>query len=262
MKKFISMVLVLVLSVCMVGCGSKKESKIDEIKEKGKIVLGTSATFPPYEYHKEIDGKDEIVGFDIAIAKAIAEDLGVELEIKDMDFGGLLGAMVAGKIDFVVAGMTPTEKRKKNVDFSDVYYVSKQSAVINKKDLEKYKTIEDLKGKSLCVQKGSIQEEIALELSDEKKVKSLGKLANIIMELKNNKVDAVIVENAVANAYVSKNPEMCVANFDIPYDNAGSAIAVNKGNEDLVKVINKVLADLKSENKIEEFVVKYTTLSE
>lgn len=116
MKKIFSLVLAMFMMLSLVGCNKNQNTTVDElgkIKKAGKIVLGTSADYPPYEFHKVIDGKDEIVGFDIEIAKQIAKDLGVELEIKDMKFDGLLAALQAGKIDFIVSGMTPTEERKR-----------------------------------------------------------------------------------------------------------------------------------------------------
>ena len=133
-KKIISIIITILIAFSLSGCSQGKASaevsKMDKIKEKGKIVIGTSADYPPYEFHKSIDGKDTIVGFDIEIAKEIAKDLGVELEIKDMKFDGLLAALQTGNIDFVAAGMNPTEDRKKNVDFSKIYYTAVQCVVI------------------------------------------------------------------------------------------------------------------------------------
>ena len=91
--------------------GSKGQSSLEKIKASGKIILGTSADYPPYEFQALIDGKDTIVGFDIELAKEIAKDLGVELEIKDMSFDGLLAALASGNVDMVISGMTPTEYR-------------------------------------------------------------------------------------------------------------------------------------------------------
>lgn len=262
-KKLTVLFLIFTLVLSFVACSNEKDiSKIDEIKEKGKIVIGTSAAYPPYEFHKEINGKDEIIGFDIEIAKVIADELGVELEIKDMDFGGLLGALMSNKIDIVIAGMNPTEERKKNVDFSKVYYIAKQSVVINKENFDKIKTTEDLKGKTIAVQKGSTQEGMAKDIAEEKDIKALGKISNLIMELLNNKVDAVIVEEPVAKSYIQKNPSLCLSTVELQTGDSGSAIAINKGNDDLVKLINSVLDKLIEENKIEKFVIDSTQLVE
>ena len=117
---------------------SKAVSSLEKIKASGKIILGTSADYPPYEFHALVDGKDTIVGFDIELAKEIAKDLGVELEIKDMSFDGLLAALVSGNVDMVISGMTPTEERRQNVDFSEIYYQAVHGAVIRVADEAKY----------------------------------------------------------------------------------------------------------------------------
>ena len=142
--------------------GKEVVSKIEQIKKSGKLILGTSADYPPYEFHKEIDGKDTIVGFDIEIAKEIAKDLGVELEIKDMDFDGLLLALNADKVDMVMAGMTPDPERIKVVDFSKIYYEAVHGVVINVANKDTFKTVEDLAGKKVGAQKGAVQEDIAV----------------------------------------------------------------------------------------------------
>lgn len=149
--KLLSLVLVGMVMVSLSSCG--KEVSVEGTNKKEKLVLGTSADYAPYEFHKEIDGKDTIVGFDIDIAKAIAEDLGVELEIKDMSFDGLLEALVTGKIDFIIAGMTPTPERAENVDFSNIYYTAVNNILINKENMDKISSLEDLKGKKIGVQK-------------------------------------------------------------------------------------------------------------
>ena len=124
--------------------------------------MATSADYAPFEYI-ESDKSDEIIGFDVDLAKAIAGKLGYEIEVKDMDFGGLIQSLKSGQADFVLAGMTPTEKRKKNVDFSDIYYTA-QHMIISKKE-NGIETVEDLEGKTVGVQLGSIQEGKAEEIN-------------------------------------------------------------------------------------------------
>src|SRR6056297_1278298 len=146
-KKYLVVVVAVILSLGLIlsGCSSQEEemTKLEKIKEEGKIVLGTAADYPPYEFHKQIDGEDHIVGFDIEIAKEVAKDLGVELEIKDMKFDGLLAALVADNIDFIVAGMVPKPERKEVVDFSIPYYQAEQKMLIKAEDADKLKTPED-----------------------------------------------------------------------------------------------------------------------
>lgn len=264
-KNIVVLVLVLALTtVIFTGCGkgegnSKAEglnSSLDKIKASGKIVLGTSPDYPPYEFHKEINGKDNIVGFDIAIAEEIAKDLGVKLEIKSMEFGGLLADLKTGKVDFVLAGMTPDAERAKEVDFSNIYYNAEHGLVINKKDIDKYKEIADLKGKNIGVQKGAIQEDIAKEQIESPQIKALGKVSNLMLELKTGKIDAVVVEQPVAQAYVKNNDALHVTDIVFKDEDGGSAVAVKKGNKELVDVINKTIDRLKSENKIDQFVIE------
>jgi polar amino acid transport system substrate-binding protein len=281
MKKGIIIGLVLMFLFALVGCGNKTSSenkntegnketaqekaelsKIEQIKEAGKLVLGTSADYPPYEFHK-IDGdKDEIVGFDIEIAKEIAADLGVELEIKDMNFKGLLPALQTGKIDIVIAGMNPTPAREKEVDFSKIYYKAVHSVLIRTEDKEKYKNLEDLKGIKVGAQKTSIQEQIAMNNIEDSKVTSLGKVTDLIVSLKSKKVDSIVVEGPVAKAYADKNEDIMVADIAVGDPEAGSAIAVKKGSNDFVEQINKTIDRLVQADKINELVAEANELVE
>lgn len=261
-----SVALLLAGSIVFAG-GTKeaKNTKVDQIKKSGKIILGTSADYPPYEFHFLDNGKDTIVGFDIAIAQEISKDLGVQLEIKDMGFDGLLAALVSGNVDFVLSGMTPTEERKQNVDFSDIYYKATHGAVIRKADAEKYaKLPQSLKDVMIGAQKGAIQVTIAKEQikgisgtavnNNHTQIKELGTLPDLIMEVKNGKVEAVIAELPVAKAYVAKNSDLMIAEYVFTDSEGGSAVAVKKDNEDFVAAINKTLERLIREGKIDMFV--------
>ncbi len=243
--------------------GDKQEpvSKLEKIKAKGKIVLGTSADYPPYEFHKEVSGKDQIVGFDIDIAKAIANDLGVELEIKDMKFEGLLAALVVDDIDFVVAGMVPKEERKQSVDFSTQYYQAEQSVLIRAEDADKIKSIADLKGLKIGVQKSTIQEDVAKEKIEAAEIKSLSKITDLVLELKNSKIDAVVLIAPVANAYTNNNKDLVVPEISLGIED-GVAIAINKGNSELLDAINKSLDKMIKAGTIDKFIEDATLLSE
>ncbi|QEK12663.1 transporter substrate-binding domain-containing protein [Crassaminicella thermophila] len=267
---FSKKIIAIFLTICMIatfsGCAKEKSSaddqisKLDEIKKEGKIVLGTAADYPPFEFHKEINGKDTIVGFDIAIAKAIAEEIGVELEIKDMRFDGLLAALVADKIDFIIAGMNPTPERAKSVDFSKEYYVEEQRILVKKEEQDKFKTKEDLKGLKIGAQKSSVQEGIAKDIEGAD-LKLLPKITDLVLELTNNKVKAVILSRPVAEAYVKSNDNLVSLDLSLGKEE-GVAIAVNKGNEDLLEVINQTLDKLISEGKIDQFITEATELAD
>lgn len=280
LKGIISVVTVAALAISAIGCGSAKTAeesgtdnktgetaevtgiKLEDIKAKGKLVVGTSADFPPYEFHKEIDGKDEIVGFDIDIAKEVAKDLGVELEIKDMDFDGLLVALQAGKVDMVFAGMSPTDERKQNADFSEIYYQGNHTFIMRSGEESGMASMADLKDKKIGVQKGSIQEGMAKENYDAANIKSLAKVTDLVLDLKNNKVDAILVETAVAQFNVSKNEGLALTGFTVEDETGGSAIALKKGSDELTAEVNKTIGRLKSEKKIDEFVVNANELME
>lgn len=265
LKKVIAIAAVATIAMSMVGCGNKasnttngdsKTSAVDAIKSKGKLVIGTSADYPPYEFHTEVDGKDQIVGFDIEIAKQLAADLGVELEIKDMAFDGLLVALQADKIDMVFAGMTPTDERKENADFSDIYYTATHRFIVRSGDETSIASMDDLKGKKIGVQKGSIQADIAKENFDAADIKSLDKVTDLILDLKNNKVDAVLAELPVAQINVQKNTGIAIADKLVVEDpTGGSAIAMKKGSTELQTQVNETLKKLKDEKKIDQFIL-------
>jgi polar amino acid transport system substrate-binding protein len=268
---YIAIIMIMVLfSITLTGCTSSKstsqakesKSALEKIKSSNKIVLGTCGDYPPYEFHKQINGKDEIVGFDIDISKEIAKDLGVELEIKDMDFKGLLAALQTGNVDFVIAGMTPTEERKESVDFSKIYYDAEQGLLIRTEDKEKYKSIDELHGMKVGAQKGTIQEEVAEKKIKDSQVKALGKITDLTLELKNKKVDGVVLAVPVANAYVKANPDLVLS----PYINFGKedgvAIAIKKGNQELVDAVNSTIDRLMEGKALDKFIQDATTLSE
>ncbi|MEK8128454.1 transporter substrate-binding domain-containing protein [Paenibacillus filicis] len=232
-----------------------KINRLEQIKKNGKITVGTSADYPPYEFHREVDKKDTIVGFDIAIAEEIAKELGVTLELKEMKFEGLLAALEAGSIDFAISGMEPTEERKKNADFTKIYYKAIQTVSIRDEDKEKYKTIEDLKGKKVGAQKGTIQETIVKEQLPQSELKAMGKISDLILELKTKKVDALILEKPVATSYM-KNKDFVFADVKLTAEDAGSAIAVRKNSPELVEAMNKTIDKLLADKSIYRFVAE------
>lgn len=257
--KKIALLSLVCFTILLTGCG---KTSLKTIKQKGTIVLGTCADYPPYEFHKKIDGKDTIVGFDIEISKKIAEKIGVNLEIKDMDFNGLLSALNSGKVDFVLAGMNPTPKRAKSVDFSKIYYTSHQSIVVKKGTKDKYKSLDDFSGMTIGAQKGTIQQDIAESIPDAQ-VKLLSKVTDLVLALNADKVDAIIVEKPVAKSYVKTNENIEICDIDItPEDAQGTAVAVKKGSKELVDLINEVIDELNNEGKINEFFINANKLAE
>ncbi|MDF2926975.1 MAG: extracellular solute-binding protein family 3 [Paenibacillaceae bacterium] len=238
------------------------KGKVAEIKKAGVVVMGTSADYAPYEFHKNIEGKDTIVGFDVEIAKMIAADLGVKLEIKDMGFDGLLAALNSDKVDFVISGMTPNEERLKSVDFSQIYYNAEQVILIRTGDKDKFKSMDDLKKVNIGVQTASIQEDLAKEQLAGAKIKPIGKITDLVLELKTKKIDAIVMESPVANGYVKKNPDLAISSVKPEAEEAGSAIAVKKGNDALTAEINKTLDRLIKDKTIDKLVDEAFLLQE
>lgn len=261
LKKIVAAVLTTSIILSLSACSAKPAAVLIN---KGTLVIGTSADYPPYEFHKEINGKDTIVGFDIMIADEIAKDLGVKVELKDMKFEGLLSALQGKKIDMVIAGMNPTAERAKEVDFSKVYYTAVQAVMVRAEDKDKLKSFADLSGKKVGVQKSTTQEKIAQEQIKGAEVKSLGKITDLVLALKSKNVDALVVELPVAQAYADKNKDIFVSSMKFSEETAekGSAIAVSKGNKQLLDSVNKTLDKLMKEDKISKFVAEANSMAE
>lgn len=259
------------------GCGKKDDEKeeakeavkfeitttgptIDAIKEKGKIVLGTSADFPPMEWTSFQSGKEEFVGIDLAIAKSIADSLGVELEVKNMAFEGLLASLNAGDVDIVLAGMGADEKRKKQVDFSDEYSQGKQVLLVTEENKDKYKTFDDLNGKIIGTQLGSLQHEFATEkFGDNCKGFDLNNV--IIEQLKNKSIDAAFLSELPAKQFASITDGLVIIeDLGIP-DESGFAVAIKKGNDDLTGAVNEVIKGLKDSGQVDKWFDEYIELS-
>jgi arginine/lysine/histidine transporter system substrate-binding protein len=216
------------------------------------LTMVTSADYPPYEYIDTSSGSQEIIGFDVDIAKYITEKLGYDLKINNIDFNGLIPALQAKRADFVMAGMTPTPERKQNVDFSSIYYEAKNTIVAKKGS--NLTNPAQLSGKTVGVQLGSIQEAAAKKFQGVD-VKALNRISEMVQELKAGRVTALIMEDTVAQGFIEANPDL---EFNtIPNtEEAGSAIAFPKGSE-LVDKFNPVLEEMKTNGKMEELITKW-----
>ena len=226
----------------------ESSERIQKIKDAGKLVLGTSADYPPFEFHTEIDGADTITGFDVLLAQKIADKLGVKLEIVDMSFDNLLMSLDRGDFDIVMASLTPTEDRMKAVDFSEPYFYGSQVVVVRAEDTDKYTTTESLKDCPVAAQKGAIQVPIANEIAGEAKVVQLVKVGDMINELKAGKVEAVFLDNIIAGGYAAVHDDLVMADIGIEYESNGNCVACKKGDAEMVACVNEVLAELGEDN--------------
>lgn len=254
------------------GCGSDKKAGGDKassqapqghllqkIKDSGTLVVGTASGFPPYEFVDTSKSEKTVVGIDIAFAQKIADKLGVKLVVQDMSFSSLLSSIAANKIDIAISAINPSEERKKAVDFSKPYMHSPHILLIRKEDAGKYKTLEDFRGKTIGAQKSSLQEKLAREQIPEAKVVALDKVPDTLIELEHGKLDAVASQGVVAQQYLVMNPDLADSGIKFENVKSSSAIAVPKGNEDLVKIINEVIDE--NEGNVDGWIKEYSELA-
>jgi arginine/lysine/histidine transporter system substrate-binding protein len=250
MKKSILFLSIIFTLVVLSACGQSNKDGATS-GDKKVLTMATSADFAPFESR---DKAGKIIGFDIDLAKAIADELGYKLEIKDMKFDGLIGALQAKRVDMVLAGMSATEKRQKNVDFSTAYNHSGEM-FITKKD-STVKTVDDLKGKTVAVQLGTIQEEGAKKIQEkiDFTLKPLDNSTTLIQELLSDRVQVAYLDKSVATGYIK---EQGLAGFDDPTSSSpGMAVAFPKGSE-LKEDVNKALKKLEENGKLQELKDKW-----
>lgn len=216
---------------------------------EGKLTMATNATFPPYEYY---DGND-VVGIDAEIAAKIAEKLGLELEIQDMEFNSIITSVNQGKADMGMAGMTVSEDRLKNVDFSDSYAKGVQ-VVIVKEDSD-IKTIDDLAGKKIGVQLNTTGDIYATEDFGKDNVQQFNKATDTVLALTQGKVDAVIIDKAPAEVFVQQNEGLTLLSSS--YADEDYAICFKKGNTELQKAVNDALNELIEDGTVQAIIDKY-----
>ena len=217
--------------------------------EPGVLTMGTNATFPPYEYN---DG-DDVVGIDAEIAQALADKLGLKVKIVDMDFDSLIASVQSGKIDMSLAGMTVTEERKQNVDFTDSYATGVQVIIV--KDDSDIASVDDLQDKLIGVQQGTTGHLYCADDFGEDHVNALPNGATAVQALLQGKVDCVVIDQEPAKAFVEANEGLKI--LDTAYTTEDYAAAVSKDNPALTAALNKALQELKDDGTIQGILDKY-----
>ena len=266
MKKLLAMLLALVMVLALAACGAADDAADDAAADdaadtaefvpvtEGCFTMATSADFAPYEFHILNDaGEDEIVGFDVALGQAIADKLGLELVIKDMDFDSLIMEVQNGSVDIAIAGFSVDPERAEVIDFSDVYYTGSQSFMILAEDAELYDDYADFAGIAVAAQTGTIQADLLAENIPDANQVLLANMNDIILQLVNNKVEGAFVETVVAENYIATYPELKIA-WEVPDDSEGSAAVVAKGNTALLAVVNEVIADAIADGSMDQWV--------
>ena len=269
-KKVVALMMACAVAVSMAACGQKAaedttaaeetadeatedtadaaEETTDSAAEGGTLVMATNAEFEPYEYH---DG-GEIVGIDVDIAKAIAESLGMELKIEDMAFDSIIMAVNSGKADVGIAGMTVTEDRLENVNFSDPYATSSQVIIVTE-DSE-IGSSDDLSGKKIGVQLGTTGDTLADDIEGAE-VERYNKGFEAVQALSQGKIDAVIIDRQPAEVFVEQSEGLKI--LDEAFAEEEYAIAIAKDNTELLDKVNTALGELKESGKLDEIIGKY-----
>ena len=249
-KKVLSVVLAAACMVSMAACGSSNKSS-DSNSDKGqdKLVMATNAEFPPYEYY---DG-DDVVGIDVDFAQAIADKLGMELSVEEMAFDSIIPAVQSGKADFGAAGMTVTEERQSQVDFSDSYYTGRQ-VIIVREDNTDITGPDDLNGKKIGVQLGTTGDIYSSDDYGDDNVERYNKGVEAVQALQQGKIDAVIIDDQPAQTFVKENEGLKI--LDTEYVEEDYALCFKKGN-DLVDKVNDAIAELKKDGTFDKIVEKY-----
>ena len=240
MKKLFLGAMALLATVTLVACGSKKDAYLS-IKENKKLVVAVSPDYAPFEFKTLVDGKDQVVGSDIKLAQAIADELGVKLEVTTMSFDNVLSSLQSGKADLAISGISVTDDQEST-----------------------YSSLDAFKGKKVAVQKGTIEEGLAKKQLKDSTVVSLTAMGEAINEVKSGQVDAVDLEKPVAEGYVAQNSDLALASVALKVDDGDAkAVAMAKGNERLKEVVNKVVKKLKADGTYDEYIKdasKYTAV--
>lgn len=254
MKKLLSVVLVAACTISMAACGSdaSKSSGSDSSSSDSSdtLVMATNAEFPPYEYYEG----DEIIGIDAEFAAAIADELGMKLKIEDMAFDSIIPAVQGGKADFGAAGITVTDERKTQVDFSDSYYTGRQVIIVTEDST--IASPDDLEGKKMGVQLGTTGDLYVSDDYGDENVERFNKGFEAVQSLLQGKIDAVVIDDQPAKAFVAENDGLKI--LDTEYIEEEYALCFKKDSK-LVDQVNEAIAALQADGTFDKIVAKYIT---
>ena len=275
MKKFIALLLAMVMVFALCACGNDdaKDNDGDQVKdyssmtldelkaelktvEDGKLTVATSPDFAPYEFYSlDANGDATLAGFDIAFAQYIADKLGLELNIITMDFDGTLAELQAKNVDIGMAGYSPDPKRESIMSFTKIYYKGGQSFVTYKAKADEITSLETANNAKYKIgaQTGSIQYDLAEANTPDADNIGLTKVPDIIAEVISGKLDGAFMETIVAKAYQAQYEDLVIV-CDVPYEQEGSAIGVNKDNEVLLAALNLIIDEAIDDGSLQKFV--------
>ena len=219
-------------------------------KDASKLTVATNAEFQPFEYMDN----NKIVGIDVDIVNAIAKDMGKTASIQNMEFDSVIPAVSTGKDDMGVAGISKTPDREKSVDFSDPYYDAK-NVIIVKSTNTSISNKDSLKGRKIAVQKGTTGDDLATGITGDSNVERFSASTDAVTELKNGKVDAVVIDSFPAATFVKQNSDLKIVGDS--FSSEQYCIAVKKGNTKLLNQINQEIKKLKDSGELDQIVKKY-----
>lgn len=260
MKKFMKKIAIgltaMMMTFSLAACGDKKEETTaagSQDAAGGQIVFGTNAEFPPFEFVSGSGIIDQYDGIDVAIAKQIGTDIGKEATINNMEFDSLLIALQNGQVDAVIAGMTVTDERKEAYDFSTPYYTATQVMIV--KEDSDIKTAEDMKDKKIVVIQGYTGETCVKDLGYS--YEAFKKGTEAVLELVNGKCDVVVIDSATAQKFVGDNEGLKIVEDPAAFEAEEYAIAVKKGNTELLNQINASIQKMLDNGTVSELSAKY-----
>ena len=265
LKKMATLTVLGLTAFGLVACGNSKKSAdgLTKVKDAGKLTVATASGYAPYEFIDMKTDPKKIIGVDMAFSQKLADKLGVKLDVKDMQFSSILGSVTGGKVDMAIAGMTQTEERSKSVDFSDPYVVNENVTVVRAGDQDKWTKQSDFESLKMVVQKATFQETVVKDFYKPKQMVSLDTVPEMMMNLKENKVDATVIEASVAKSIIAKDSSFAIANYELPkkYRYVNTAIAVEKGNKTLLAEINKMVKECKDNGDFAKWFEKYDKIA-
>ena len=264
LKKIALGVVALTSIVTLAACGSSSsKDSLAKIKDKGTLTVALSPDYAPFEFQMLKDGKNEIVGSDVDLAKEIGKALGVKVNIQAMDFNNVLASVTSGKADIAISGISSDPDRAKAYDFSDSYYTANNVIVVKKEHQDKFATIADFKGKKVAAQKGSVQEKVATEQVKDASLVSLIKTGQAINELKNGTVEGVVLEEPIGKSYIAANSDLALSDVKLDSSDTDSyCVAMPKKSDQLKKEIDAVIKKLKAKDAINKSVEKNFELAQ
>ena len=275
MKKLFAMLLALVMTMGLMACGAQPTAAndtdgdaagedggvtepanaLEKIKADGVLTVALSPDFSPMEFvDSSKTGQEQYVGFDIMLAKYIAENLGVELVIEPMGFDASQTAVYTGSVPMSISGYSWTEERAQNYELSDYYYAgeneTRQALLIKKENADKYASPEDLAGQDVGAQNASLQMQLVTEQLTDANPISIGDITVGVMELKSGNIEALAVAYGNAEMIVDANPDLviCTWEFDVKAEYAANVIMMQKGETELLDAVNAILAQAKDSN--------------